>query len=968
MKYFFTTLFISTSLLIRAQEFYDMDNIQTIEVTFAESNWDRLMDDAYARDAGYILAQSVTINGETFDSVGVKYKGNSSYSSNQVKNPWHIELDTYKEQEYDGYTDIKLANGTNDPSFLRDVLGYQIIRQYMDAPLANYANLYVNGNLIGLYANTESVSRKFANRRFGSNDNTYVKCSPPGGAGPQSRDYPNLVYMGQDSTDYYDSYEPKSDGGWQALIDLCDTLGNHIDAIEEILDVDRALWMLAFDNVIVNLDSYIGQFAQNYYLYRSDYGQFLPVVWDLNESFGVFSGTGTINLNNTTSKQRMTHLLHASDANWPLVRQLLSVPTYKRMYLAHFKTILLENFDNNAYLETALTLQATIDAAVRADPNKFYSYNDFINNLTSDVRSGGGGGPGGGRTSPGITTLMDGRTSYLLGLSDFTQTAPTISDIAVSNEVPALNETITITTSVTDANEVFLAYRNQSVAPFTKVPMFDDGAHNDGAANDGIYGVELEINSTTIQYYIYAENNNAGMFSPQRAQHEFYTINASINNSIAGDLVINEFMASNDVTVADQDGEFDDWIELYNNTNASIDLTGYALSDDATELTQWTFPEGTTIAANDYLIVWADGDEEQAGLHANFGLSASGETIYLVNATGEIVDAVTYEGQTTDISFGRFPNGTGDFQTMNPTFNAQNISSTVDLCADNGGDADGDGVCADEDCDDNDASIGAQQDAGTTCDDGDETTVNDLIQEDGCTCAGTTMFADSDLVINELMASNEATAADQDGEFDDWIELYNNGTESINLEGYALTDDGMDLTQWLFPAGTVIEPNGYLIIWADNDEDQAGLHANFRLSASGESILLVNPTGTIIDIVSYVDQMTDVSHGRFPNGTGDFQDMRPTFNAENEGTTTSIDAPFLAATSLMAYPNPVAKSLFLEINEETPKERAVFIYNLNGTVVYQNSMTSNTTIDVANWAAGMYIVRVEDAFLKIVKN
>ena len=502
MKYLIFTLFSFLSTVTVAQDFYDMENIQTIEVTFAQSNWDALMDAQKAGAEDYILAQSVTINGVRYDSVGVKYKGNSSYRAAQIKNPWHIELDTYKEQDHEGYTDIKLASGYNDPSFLRDVLGYQILRQYMAAPLANYANLYVNGNLIGLYANTESVSKKFVKNRFGSKKNAFVKCNPPAGAGPQSRDFPNLVYLGQDSSAYDAAYEIKSDGGWQELIDLCDTLTNHFDHIEKILDVDKALWMLAFDNVIVNLDSYLGQFAQNYYLYRSDNQQFLPIVWDLNEAFGVFSQTGTLNLNNTTSKQRLTHLLHTSDASWPLVRQLLSVPMYKRMYIAHIKTILLENFDNGSYKETAAALRATIDAAVQADPNKFYTYNNFLSNLTTDI--GGGGGPGGGRTIPGLTTLMDARASYLLGLSDFTQTAPTISNIALSNATPAINETITITANIADGNAVYLAYQNGEGAPFTKVQMFDNGANNDGGANDGTYGVTLEINNSAIQYYFYS--------------------------------------------------------------------------------------------------------------------------------------------------------------------------------------------------------------------------------------------------------------------------------------------------------------------------------------------------------------------------------------------------------------------------------------------------------------------------------
>ncbi|MCP3930985.1 MAG: T9SS type A sorting domain-containing protein [Bacteroidetes bacterium] len=753
MKYLIFTFFVLMSTLTLAQDFYNSDNIQTIEVTFAESNWDALMDAQQSGEGDYIMAQSININGLSFDSIGVKYKGNSSYNSNQVKNPWHIELDTYKEQDYDGYTDIKLGNGFKDPSFVRDVLGYHVLRQYMDAPLANFANLYVNGTLIGLYSNIESISKKFVNSRFGSNKNAFFKCSPPDGAGPQSNDFPNLVYLGQDSTDYYDSYEMKSDKSWQELIDLCDTLDNHIADIENILDVDRALWMLAFDNVTVNLDSYIGLFSQNYYLYRSDYQRFLPVIWDLNESFGVFSQTGSGSLSNTTSKQQMNHLLHENDADYPLVQKLLSVPMYKRMYLAHYKTILLENFDNDTYSATVLGLQATIDAAVQADPNKLYTYNNFLSSLTSDVSSGQGPM---GSSIPGITNLMDGRNTYLLGLSDFTQTEPAISNITLSNTAPILNETITISASVTDENAVYLGYRTETMAPFSRVEMYDDGAHNDGAANDGIYGVEVEITNSLTQYYIYAENENAGMFSPQRAEYEYHTITATITNTEVGDLVINEFLASNDAVEADQDGEFDDWIELYNNSSSDINLEGYYLSDDATDLMQWAFPSGTVIGANGYLIVWADKDEEQTGLHASFKLSSSGESIFLLDSGGEIVDEVSFTEQTTDISYGRYPNGTGSFQTMSPTFNAENM-----------------------------------------------------------------------------------------------------GTVSTKI--------------------TTVE-----------------------------------------------------------------------------------------AVALKAWPNPADESFYLEIHDRTQKERTVFVYNLNGTILYQKTVSGNTRFDTSDWPTGMYIIRVEDAFLKMI--
>ena len=674
MKKILLFLFCLFVLQLTAQDLYDLNTIQNIEITFSQSNWDQLLDTEKAGNDGYVMAQSVSINGEVYDSVGVKYKGNSTYNPNQAKNPFHIELDTYKEHDHQGYTDIKLSNVAKDPSFLREVLSYQILRQYMDAPLSNYANISVNGTLIGLYSNSESISKKFVNSRFYSKSNSFFKCSPPGGAGPGSNDFPNLVYLGQDSTDYYNSYEIKSDDSWQDLINLTDVLANDVSNIESILDVDRVLWMLAFDNTFVNLDSYIGRFIQNYYLYLDDNQRFVPVVWDLNESFGRFSDTGSGNLTSTAAKQQMSHLLHENDADYPLVKQLLSNPTYKRMYIAHLKTMLLENFDNDTYATTGQSLQTLIDAAVQADNNKFFTYNNFIDNLNSDI-TGGGPGPGGGAT-PGITNLMDGRNTYLLNLADFTATAPSISNILVSTPTPIINESVTITADVSDENTAMLGYRSDVKSVFQKVQMYDDGAHNDGAANDGTYGVDIVIDAAYIQYYIYAENDNAGMFSPQRAEHEFHTLTATISNPTVGDLVINEFMASNDATIADQDGEYDDWIELYNNNSTQISLDGYFLSDDADDLMKWQFPNNIVIEGNGYLIIWADNDEDQTGLHANFKLSAAAESIFLVNAAGEIVDEVSYVDQTTDISYGRYPNGIGNFQSMNPTFNGENMGST----------------------------------------------------------------------------------------------------------------------------------------------------------------------------------------------------------------------------------------------------------------------------------------------------
>ena len=650
---FITILFFSLHGL-KSQSFYDLNTIQVIDISFSQSNWNALLN-ASKSSGNYLMAQSVAINGVVFDSVGVKYKGNSTYSANKVKNPWHIELDTYKNQDYQGYKDIKLSNVAKDPSFLREVLSYQIIRKYMDAPLSNYAMVYVNGNLIGLYSSSESITKTFVDDRFGSKSNTFFKCNPVSGAGPGTNSFPNLSFLGQNISSYNSSYELKSPSGWGDLVNLCDTLSNHTSFIDQILDVDKALWMLALDNVLVNLDSYIGGFKQNYYLYRMDNGRFASIIWDLNESFGQFPmissamGPGSI-LTNTNSKIQMTHTLQINSSSHPLVKELLSIPLYKRMYLAHIKTILKENFDNSNYYTIAQNLHSMIDSCVQLDANKFFSYSNFLSNINSDV-SGTGGGPGGG-SSPGIKNLIDNRSNYLLNQPDFTAVEPTINQISQSNQNPALGQNIFITASVANENSVFLGFRSNSSGVFERVLMLDDGAHGDGVANDGVYGQSINISSPDMQYYIYAENSTIGKFSPVRAEYEYHNINTSSGGGSG--LVINELMASNNSTIADNTGMFSDWIEIYNNSPNSINLGDYFLTDKFNNPNKFNLPN-ENLNSGGYKLIWASGDTSKGINHTNFKLSKSGEMVGLFrnNAIIDTIDYIYFSEQTTDTSFGR---------------------------------------------------------------------------------------------------------------------------------------------------------------------------------------------------------------------------------------------------------------------------------------------------------------------------
>jgi hypothetical protein len=431
--------------------------------------------------------------------------------------------------------------------------------------------------------------------------------------------------------------------------------------------------MLAFDNVMVNLDSYLGQFKQNYYIYKDDYGRFNPIAWDLNMSFGTFNMTGTISLTNTTAKAQLTPYLHQNDAAWPLVQKILAIPSYKKKYLAHYKTILQENLSNNSYFSLAQNYQSLISSSVQADNNKFYTYAQFQSNITTDVNAGGGG-PG-GLTASGLSALMNARNTYLTALADFTNIQPTISGISASNGSPSIGSTVTITANVsnTNTNAVYLGHRTDVYAPFTKVTMYDDGAHNDGAAGDNIYGASIPVNGITTQYYIYAENNNIGRFSPDRAEHEFYTLVASYPNIAAGNITINELMAFNVSTVMDETGTYEDWIELYNNTSTALDLGGFYLTDDTSNLAKWQIPVNTVIPANGYQIIWTDEDQTDGPYHTNFKLSSTtGESVTLLNPTLSVIDQVFFGPQTADSAFARIPNGTGNFIVQGATFNVNN--------------------------------------------------------------------------------------------------------------------------------------------------------------------------------------------------------------------------------------------------------------------------------------------------------
>ncbi|MGZ8920926.1 MAG: lamin tail domain-containing protein, partial [Limisphaerales bacterium] len=280
-------------------------------------------------------------------------------------------------------------------------------------------------------------------------------------------------------------------------------------------------------------------------------------------------------------------------------------------------------------------------------------------------------------------------------------------------------------------------------------------------------------------------------------------------------LYINEVLPQNVSGQADAAGEREPWIELINAGTTSLDLSGYYLSDTYTNLTKWQFPAGTTLAANQFLTVWADnepGESTPSELHTNFRLASSTGAVTLARMQGAapaVIDFVRYTALSANRAYGSYPDGQPQERRIFdfPTFNATNDPASM--------------------------------------------VVN--------------------VVINEWMAANSSTIMDPaDGDFDDWIELYNAGTQMVDLSGYTLTDVLTNATKYTIPNGKTIPAGGYLIIWADEEPPQNAfgpdIHATFKLSASGEQIGLYGPDGALVDSVVFGAQVSNVSEGRVSDG------------------------------------------------------------------------------------------------------
>ena len=271
-------------------------------------------------------------------------------------------------------------------------------------------------------------------------------------------------------------------------------------------------------------------------------------------------------------------------------------------------------------------------------------------------------------------------------------------------------------------------------------------------------------------------------------------------------LYINEFMASNATTICDSFGSYSDWIELYNSTDTDMDISGFGISDNLSQPMKYRFPDGTTIAAKGYLVVFCSGNEgmQNGELHAPFGLRSYGEDVVIANRAGRIIDSYSFKNQETDVSVARIPDGAGELQpNSQPSPGYPNTGagySAFDAA--------------------NRLPLGG-------------------------------------VYISEFGGSTDSVASD-------WVEIYNSTGSAVSLAGYGLSNNPKNPAKWVFP-DISIEPGEYLLLYATGSADKAqkkNLKLNFCISSTGEALFFFDPNGKLIDKLSAGRMRSGQSYGR----------------------------------------------------------------------------------------------------------
>jgi len=486
--------------------------------------------------------------------------------------------------------------------------------------------------------------------------------------------------------------------------------------------------------------------------------------------------------------------------------------------------------------------------------------------------------------------------------------SPIISGTTHEPPWPGASDIVTVTAILTDEGPVTVKLWYRTFAPGAQPPGYQSVQMTAASGNRYKGIIPAQADGTWVEYYVEAEDGS-GMVSVDRPgwPQEDYRYIVGWQRP---PLTINELMAINSYTLEDEAGETDDWLELHNAGLADIDVGGMYLSDNVDSATPYVIPAGTVIPAGGHLLLWADGDGT-AG-HLNFKLSGAGEYVGLFDSQSRYyapVDAVYFDPQVADVSWGRFPDGSNEWFAMaiptpdnpnrllpprfsrvrrSPTWPDEGEAVSVTATITAGSPI----ISATLWCDTGSGFVALPMTAvgggptwqaflpskptGTlvryyleAIDGAGQETLHPPAAPEA-TYRYQVGYVPPAVFINEVLAANTDVNQDEAGEYDDWVELYNASAVTVTLDGMYLADNLAEPTKWQFPDGTTIPPGDYLLVWCDRDIGQGPLHADFKLDRGGEEIGLFDTVThdlVPLDWIIFGPQQEDISYGRQPDGS-----------------------------------------------------------------------------------------------------
>ncbi len=215
-------------------------------------------------------------------------------------------------------------------------------------------------------------------------------------------------------------------------------------------------------------------------------------------------------------------------------------------------------------------------------------------------------------------------------------------------------------------------------------------------------------------------------------------------------------------------------------------------------------------------------------------------------------------------------------------------------------------------------------------------------------------FCYSQVVINEIQSSNSSTIADNFGEYDDWIEIHNPEDFQVDIGGLVLKDN---VDTWQIPANTILLPNEYFLLWADDEEHQGDYHTNFRLSATnGEFLgLFESDSLTEIESVNIPPLMEDQSYGKCLNGEWTVID-NPTPLTINDCQLTST---YDVNNDWMIYPTLTTGIIHVDLNVSSSEVINLYLFSINGKLLLEKAYYVNSfTVDLSNLIPDVYVLKI----------